>query len=58
MCPHHYHLQKRTMWSRGLAIGHHDDTGIGFVAVLYVALCVGATIAYVIATLLVNASKR
>ena len=29
-----------------------------FVAVLYVALCVGATIAYVIATLLINASKR
>jgi hypothetical protein len=33
-------------------------TTLEFVAVLYVALCVGATIAYVIATLLINASKR
>ena len=33
-------------------------TTLEFLAVLYVALCVGATVAYVIATLLINASKR
>jgi uncharacterized membrane-anchored protein YhcB (DUF1043 family) len=33
-------------------------TTFEFIAVLYIALCVGATIGYVIASLLANASRH
>ena len=32
-------------------------TTLEFLAVLYVALCVGATVAYVVATLLINSRR-
>ena len=33
-------------------------TTLEFVAMLYVALCVGATIGYLVAVLLINATER
>ena len=40
------------------AVPEATMTTLEFIAALYVALCVGATIGYVIAALLINASER
>jgi hypothetical protein len=54
----HMHRYHRDKWTMTRQMPEVALMTLEFIAAMYVALCVGATIGYVIAGLLANASKH